>query len=91
LARGEELADRAWRDWAEFATRDSTRAVAIILTEGVRDAWFRRLVPTPAPRAKGELDFGVPERFAPQRRRVLELWRHPGRIGRRVIAMLARK
>jgi hypothetical protein len=91
LARGEELADRAWRDWAEFSTRDSTRAVAILLTEGVRDAWFRRHVPTPAPRAKGELDFGLPERFASQRRRVLELWRHPGRLWQRGLAMLVRK
>lgn len=91
LARGEELADRAWRDWAEFATLDSTRAVAIILTEGVRDAWFRRHELQPSPRAMGVFDFGVPERFVPQRRRVLELWRHPGRIGRRVIAMLARQ
>jgi len=91
LARGEELADRAWRDWAEFSSRDSTRAVAIILTEGVRDAWFRRYGRTPAPRAKGEFDFGVPERFVPQRRRVLELWRHPGRLWQRGMAMLARK
>ena len=91
LARGEELADRAWRDWAAFDSRDSTRAVAILLTEGVRDAWFRRCEPTPAPRAMGEFDFGSPERFVPQRRRVLELWRHPGQLWRRGMAMLARK
>ena len=91
LARGEELADRAWRDWAAFDTRDSTRAVAIILTEGVRDAWFRRYEPKPAPRAKSEFDFGVPERFVPQRRRVLELWRHPGRLWQRGMAILTRK
>ena len=91
LARGEELADRAWRDWAAFDTRDSTRAVAIILTEGVRDAWFRRYEPKPAPRAKSEFDFGVPARFVPQRRRVLELWRHPGRLWQRGMAILTRK
>jgi hypothetical protein len=91
LTRGEELADRAWRDWATFDSRDSARAVAIILTEGVRDAWFRRNELMPAPQAKGEFDFGVPERFVPQRRRVLELWRHPGRLLKHGISILARR
>jgi hypothetical protein len=88
LQRGRELADRAWRDWAEFATRDSTRAISILLIEGVRDAWFRRHEPAPAPRTTGNFNFGRPDRFVPQRRRVLQMWRYPSTVLRRGISRL---
>ncbi|MGD9647342.1 MAG: hypothetical protein AB7U73_16635 [Pirellulales bacterium] len=91
LQRGRELADRAWDDWAQFATRDSTRAISILLTEGVRDAWFRRHEPAPAPRAPGDYDFGKPEPFQTQRQRVWQLCRSPGRLVRRGFSRLVGK
>ncbi|MBX9788448.1 MAG: hypothetical protein K2Y37_05995 [Pirellulales bacterium] len=88
LARGRELADRAWHDWAQFATRDSTRAISLLLIEGARDAWFRRYEPDPAPRAPGTFDFGTPEHFVPQRKRVRQLLQSPTALVRLGISRL---
>ena len=41
LRRGEEFAERAWRDLFRFESRGVTRALAILMTEGAKDAYFR--------------------------------------------------
>lgn len=51
LARGRELADRGWHDWRRFETSDVTRALAILMSEGTRDAYFRTQEEPPAPAA----------------------------------------
>jgi hypothetical protein len=67
---GDAFAERAWADLARFESRAVTRALAIVMTEGVRDAEFRAGPVSPAPRPAGEHDFGRPERFVPQKQRV---------------------
>jgi hypothetical protein len=73
IRRGGELAGRAWLDLSRFATRRSARAVAMLLTEGTKDAYFARQGPATAPRPgpRHGHDFGVPERFVPQKEKVL--------------------
>jgi hypothetical protein len=77
IRRGGELADRAWSDLLRFESRDVARAVALVLAEGVRDSdWRRHPIdgePIPVPR----FDFGSPQGFVPQKRRVLDLLRSP--------------
>ncbi len=71
LARGEELAARGWHDLLRFESRTVARAIAMLLTDGTRDAFFRASAPERAPAPFAKYDFGVPETFVPQRRRVL--------------------
>jgi hypothetical protein len=70
--RGAELAGRAWHDVFGFPTRTSTRSLAILLTEGLRDSYLvihaREAVTGQGPPA----DSGQPLRFVPQRWRVRE-------------------
>lgn len=71
LRRGQELADRAWADLLRFESRATARAAAILLTEGVRDGFYRSrsdLPRSPAPALSP--DFGAPVEFVPQRLRV---------------------
>ena len=60
LTKGEELANRAWADLLRFESRHAARAVAIMMTEGTRDEWFRHHKPVPAPRPTKTFDFGPP-------------------------------
>jgi hypothetical protein len=71
LRRGEEFAERAWQDLQRFASCTVTRALALLMAEGTRDSWLRSgpFVPAPAPAV--EHGAGPPERFIPQRQRVL--------------------
>ena len=78
LQRATELADRAWSDWAAFPTRMSTRALAVLLVEGVRDAYYRQHRDPPAPRVAERMHFGSPQPFLPQRERVRRLLKRPG-------------
>jgi hypothetical protein len=78
LQRATELADRAWSDWSAFPTRMSTRALAVLLVEGVRDAYYRQYREPPAPRLAEPMHFGSPQPFLPQRERVRRLLRQPG-------------
>ncbi len=76
LIRGRELADRAWADWQRFESRYVTRAVAILMTEGMRDADFRSGRDVPASsvgsqRSVERHEFGSPVAFQSQRDRVL--------------------
>jgi hypothetical protein len=73
LAFAERLADRAWDDLWGFDSRDTSRALAVVMVEGTRDAYFRRSRgarkayldwhPTAAPRKAF-----VPQRLAARRR-----------------------
>jgi len=71
LKRGEELVERAWSDLLRFPSRDSARAIAILLTAGTCAAYFRDRSPQFAPRVTQEFDFGRPQEFVPQKLRVL--------------------
>jgi hypothetical protein len=87
LKRGEELADRAWHDLLRFESRHVARAVAILMTEGTRDEWFRRSPPGAAPRPASARDFGRPETFVPQKRRVRALLRSPLRLAQAMLRL----
>jgi hypothetical protein len=71
LRRGHELAERAWKDLLGFETAATARAVAIVLVEGARDAYFREHPVEVEPRPSASYDFGVPEEFQPQKLRAL--------------------
>jgi len=71
LKRGEELVERAWSDLLRFPSRDSVRAIAILLSAGTCAAYFREKPLQVAPRVTQEFDFGRPEEFVPQKLRVL--------------------
>jgi hypothetical protein len=70
LRRGGKLSDRAWADLARFDSKYVTRSLAILLVEGTRDASFRAGAVAAALRPTGRSDFGAPETFLPQKRRV---------------------
>jgi len=72
LQRGEELAARGWRDMLSFESRVTTRAVALLLVEGLLDHSLRTGGGPAAPRAAGQYDHGVPETFVPQKHRVFQ-------------------
>src|SRR5262249_2062167 len=83
LQRGGELADRAWSDLLRFESRSTARAVAILLPEGPKDAFFRTAVVPSAPRPSQTYDFGSPQTFILQKLRVraqLKSWRGLARV-----------
>src|SRR5208337_2266439 len=71
LRRATELADRSWSDLLRFESRATTRPLAIVMTEGLRDAYFRSSGVSSVPPASSDPEFGTPEAFVPQRRRVM--------------------
>jgi hypothetical protein len=74
--RGDALAERAWSDLQQFETRCSARAMAVVLTEAVRDAELRsRRIPAPIERPSGALP--AREAFVPQRERIKAKLRSP--------------
>jgi hypothetical protein len=89
--RGEALARRAWADFEHFDTRTVTRAVALLMIEGPRDAWLREHDPERAPRAAAAYDFGEPRAFVPQKQRVKALLKSPVSLVRAVLRALGRK
>lgn len=70
LRRGEELADRGWHDLRRFDSHDVTRAIAITMIEGTRDAYFRSRDEPPAPKPPST-SFPPKEKFVSRRDRVL--------------------
>jgi hypothetical protein len=70
LRRGDQFAERAWHDLLRFESRTATRALAILMTEGTKDAYFRQTRPDPAPPGPGSHEFGAPRPFVPQKTRV---------------------
>ena len=89
LARGRVLADRAWSDLLGFPSRHVSRAVAIVMTEGTRDDWFRRYALTAAPRPATDDRFNARVTFIPQKRRVSAMLLSPFGLVR-ALARLAR-
>jgi len=71
LARGGELADRAWADLLRFESRGVARSLVILLREGTRDSYFRKHPIKAHPCLSVANDFGEPEPFVAQKRRVL--------------------
>lgn len=88
LARGAELADRAWDDLLRFDSRRVARAVAVLMVEGVRDLYFRGEAPRRAPDAAGADEFGLPKEFVPQRMRVRAQLTTVGGLGRAFLRVL---
>lgn len=72
LQRAAALADRAWTDLLRFESRLTARAVAIVLTEGVRDQFFRSEIGPLLPEAAVAPHFGDPKPFCSQRTVVRE-------------------
>jgi hypothetical protein len=77
IDRGNELAERAWSDLLRFESRDVARSVALLMTEGSRDSYWRRRPVSSMPALAEEFDFGPPQTFIPQKRRVLDQLRTP--------------
>jgi hypothetical protein len=71
LRRGDELADCGWNDLHRCKPSVTARARALLFVEGMRDRYFRSRSVTPTPVPTGTYDFGRPECFVPQRRRVM--------------------
>jgi glycosyltransferase involved in cell wall biosynthesis len=87
--RGETLADRAWSDLQAFSTRQTTRTVAIVMTEGAIDGYLRANRATSLPKASAaKYNFGKPEVFVPQKLRIRNKCRTPLGILQLVCAAL---
>jgi hypothetical protein len=71
--RGGEFAERAWRDLLRFPSRTAVRPLAILMTEGTRDAFFqaRGLEPARGPRQSSP--FPMRETFVTQKQRIKAL------------------
>ncbi len=76
--RGTSLIDRAWRDLQEFETQATTRAMAVVLTEGMWDSHLRSCEPSIAPRNAAPVEFGQPCDFRSQRVRVRKRMKSAG-------------
>ena len=77
IARGGEFAERAWSDLVRFPSRDVARSVALVMAEGPRDSYWRRRPIDRLPIPAGEFQFGPPQAFQRQKRRVLEHLKTP--------------
>jgi hypothetical protein len=76
--RGAELADRAWHDLQAFPTRQTARAVAIVMTEGSIDGYLRSNRASAMPKsAATNYNFGKPAVFIPQKLRIRHASRSP--------------
>jgi hypothetical protein len=86
--RGTEFARRAWHDLLRFESRRSCRPVAILMTEGTRDAYFKASGVKTAARPLESHEFGLPERFVPQRERVLHALRGGAGMSRSLLRLM---
>lgn len=77
IERGNAFAERAWTDLLRFAQPFTTRACAILLVEGWKDALYRAGCFQRAVRLEQPTDFGIPERFVPRGSRIRERFRSP--------------
>lgn len=89
LEWGEALSDRAWSDLLGFESRHVIRAMVLVMTEGTRDLRLRLVAPSPPPPRGDAPDFGSPERFVPQKARVVQSLKSPLGLARG-LARLAR-
>jgi len=69
LRQGHDFAQRAWSDLLRFESRTVTRALAIVMLEGGKDAYLRSNRPA-VRHQPGPVDFGVPQQFTYQKDRV---------------------
>lgn len=78
--RGQELAERAWRDLLGFERRTTIRAMAIVMVEGLRDAELRQSSLEFAIRPMNAAQYPPCQAFLPQRERVKRRLRSPAGI-----------
>lgn len=78
VAKGRFLADRAWRDLLRFETRHAARAIAVVLVEGTRDAYFETEGVPPLPALPPRGNFGPRVRFVPLKARIKRRMKSPG-------------
>ena len=88
LRRGDEFAERAWRDLLRFPSRTAARPLAILMTEGTRDAFFRVRPLQPAPSSPQPSPFPPAEMFVPQKQRVKALLKSPHGLARSLLRYL---
>lgn len=70
-SRGDEIAAQAWKQLAALEHRDSVRALSHLVSEGLRDAYWKRGGAEVEAAAAGGVDFGPRRVFETQRARVL--------------------
>src|SRR5207244_12299072 len=88
LVRATELADRGWADLMRFESRACTRALALVLVEGTRDAYFRACGVPAAPSRAYAPAFGNPARFHSQRQRAVRQLKSIRGLGRIALRLL---
>ena len=82
-SKADEIADRSWHDLYTFEDRYNARAISILMTEGLRDAWHRDNAPLfPAPQPEWSGEFGSWEMFVGQRDRVKQGVKNPKLLAR---------
>jgi hypothetical protein len=86
LRRGNELAERAWTDLSTCERPTTTRTMAVLMTEGLRDAQLRSGQLPPMPRYQEAWNLAPPEPFVPQWERIKQRLRSPGGIAALVLA-----
>ncbi len=86
--RAAELSERGWQDLMRFDSRHAARPVALVLVEGLRDAFFRKCAAPPLPKPPGPFEFGRPQAFVPQRQRARARLKTAGGLAR-ALARLA--
>lgn len=87
LERGNELADRAWKDLFEFESRMSARARALLMVEGLMDARLRNPPTNRVFRTPANYNFVEPRPFIPQKQRVISKLKTPGGCLRAMIRL----
>jgi hypothetical protein len=70
MHRSSEFSKRAWNDLARFESRSTTRALAILMIEGVKNYQLSQCCAAKSPMPIQLLEAGDPEQFVSQRRRV---------------------
>jgi hypothetical protein len=75
--RGDALARRAWHDLQSCERPTTARAMAIVMTEGLRDAYLRQRPAIVFPQGPAPPRWEPWETFVPQRERLLRKLRSP--------------
>jgi len=75
--RAAEIVERAWQDWESFDQPDTTRALAIVMTEGTMEACLRESRGQQAEFATPPESWPGKEPFVPQKQRVGQMLRSP--------------
>lgn len=78
IERGDELAERGWRDLCRFETRTFIRPFTLAMIQGLWDAALRGARAASSGRGPALTDWGNPEPFEPQALRVRRMLKSPG-------------